>query len=361
MKALKFVNVWLFLPIALGTHAMPGKFTPGKITNPVVCNADATQSYAVYVPVRGNSQPLPVIYMFDPHGDGALPLTKYRQLADVYGFILVGSNNSKNGNDWATTGNIWNNLYTDTQKKLKINGNRVYTCGFSGGAKVAGYIALEYSMVKSVIANSAALPDGIGAANYNFGFTGIAGTGDMNMTALAGFCKSLDNTTTRHRMLLFDGKHEWAPATTMQLAFEGLQLEAMQQGLMAKDDQLVARLAAQGRQKINALSNAGRWINAKQYCDIFYSYLNGLASDAAWFKQQANLIAAGKPYQAQQTQQDDLMNKEQQLEAGYMQQFRQGDEAYWAKTVGWLQKQAAANTAEGPMYQRVLAWLSLAF
>ena len=45
------------------------------------------------------------------------------------------------------------------------------TCGFSGGAKVASYIALHDNNVKGVIAGGAGLPDETQAGNFNFSFT----------------------------------------------------------------------------------------------------------------------------------------------------------------------------------------------
>src|SRR5258706_4916806 len=101
-------------------------FEAGRIISPVFCTTDPGQSYAIYIPVKGNSEPLPVVYFFDPHGNGSLPLAKYKTLADLYNLILVGSNNSKNGNDWSMAENIWNNLFNDSQKRLKINANRIY-------------------------------------------------------------------------------------------------------------------------------------------------------------------------------------------------------------------------------------------
>ena len=44
-----------------------------------------------------------------------------------------------------------------------------------------------------------------------------------------------------------------------------------------------------------------------------------------------------------------------------MQQFQQGDMNYWVKTINGLQTKAKAQTPEGAMYQRLLAYLSLAF
>jgi len=343
-----------------GKTQAPVLFEPGKITSPVVCETDATQSYAVYMPAKGNKDALPVIYFFDPHADGELPLTKYRQLADEYGFILIGSNNSKNGNDWPTTENIWQHLFSDAQKKLKINANRVYTCGFSGGAKVAGYIALKYAAIKGVIANGAGLPDGVAAGNYAFSFTGIAGEGDMNMGDIISFCSALDNTTTRHSMLIFDGKHEWAPASTMITAFAGLQLYGMQLKLITKDDAFIGSYVTQAKQRVNAFQQLNQYIKALRECKLAISLLDGISTEATWFQQQSVDITANRLYQQQMKQQQVLLAKEESLKAGYMQQFQQGDMEYWKKTITNLQILAIAKTAESMMYQRLLAWLSLA-
>ncbi len=118
-------------------------------------------------------------------------------MADKYDFILIGSNNSKNGNDWSTAESIWNTLFNDSQKRLKINANRIYLCGFSGGAKVATYIGLHQNQIKGVIANGAGLPDILNAGNFNFSFTAIAGEGDLNMTDLVAIANGLDQTQTQ--------------------------------------------------------------------------------------------------------------------------------------------------------------------
>ena len=74
----------------------------------------------------------------------------------------------------------------------------------------------------------AGLPDGTPAGNFNFTFTSIAGEGDMNMTDLVALNNELDKTQTKHRIIFFDGKHEWSPENIMNIAFEGLQFDAMQ-------------------------------------------------------------------------------------------------------------------------------------
>ena len=336
-------------------------FQPGKVIKQVFCKTNAAQSYALYIPAGGNSETLPVVYFFDPHGDGAFPLDKYKTLADTYNFILIGSNNSKNGNDWPTVDHIWNALFDDSQKRLKINTGRIYTCGFSGGAKVAGYVALAHNEVKGVIANGAGLPDATGAGNFNFSFTAIAGEGDLNMTDLVAITASLDKTQTRHRIIFFDGKHEWAPENTMNIAFAGLQFDAMYEKLIPGDDAFINNYIAGSKKRIDTYLKAGNYIKAERECTLSINLLGKLTNNVNWFKEKDALFKSNAVYQKQSQTQQNLLVAEQNQKTLYMQQFQQGDMNYWMKTITGLQTKARAQTAEGAMYQRLLAYLSLAF
>ena len=343
-----------------GLVLLAGTRVSGQAIHEITCQADPSQSYALYVPARGNQRPLPIVYFFDSHGVGSLPLRKYKTLADTYGFILVGSNNSKNGNDWSTTETIWNRLWDDTRKKLVL-GQRVYTCGFSGGAKVASYIAIQHPEVKGVIANGAGLPDGVSAGDFPFGFTAIAGDGDMNMTDLAGLTGELDKTRTRHRILFFAGKHEWAPVATMRTAFAGLDLDAMAMGLLPRDAAAISAFAALSKQRVNGDMQAKDMVGARQECDVAVSYLDGLSGETDWFKRQAAALDRNAEYRKQRDARQQLLAVEEGTKAEYMQHFQQGDMQYWTTTIDGLKARVAAKTAASGMYQRLLAYLSLAF
>jgi hypothetical protein len=345
----------------LGVRAYAQPFVPGKIIERVVCRADSNQSYALYIPLRGDSSPLPILYFFDSHGSGALPLRKYRALAEAYGFILVGSNNSRNGNDWSATETIWGRLFDDTQKRLHIMASRVYTCGFSGGAKVASYVAIQHSVIKGVIANGAALPDGVSAGDFAFSFTAIAGEGDMNMTELVAVTNGFDRTRTRHRILFFDGKHEWAPEATMHTAFEGLQFDAMRTRLIPRDDKAVTAYIAGSKRRLDADKQEGLLIKAHQECVLSVALLDGVTGEAGWFGAQAAALDKDPRYLQQQQGQANILALEEKTKTGYMQQFQQGDISYWTTTIDDLRNRAAEKTAQRAMYQRLLAYLSLAF
>ncbi len=75
-------------PVAVADTAItaapvrPDSFAVGKVIDTITCAADAGQSYAAYIPSTGNKKALPVIFFFDPHASGSLPLHKYKALAD---------------------------------------------------------------------------------------------------------------------------------------------------------------------------------------------------------------------------------------------------------------------------------------
>ena len=341
--------------------ALPDSFIVGKVIDTVICATDATQSYALYIPATKSKTALPVIYFFDPHASGSLPLYKYQSLANTYGFILIGSNNSKNGNDWQQTETIWQTLFDDTRKRLNTDPQRIYTVGFSGGAKVAGYVALQHPGIKGVIANGAGLPDGAPADNYNFSFTALAGEGDMNMTELVAINAAFDKTTTRHRIILFNGKHEWAPVKTMDIAFAGLQFDAMFNKLLPADETLINGFKNDSKNVVEGYCNANNLVKAVAQCTLTMNLLQGIDSAVSWFEKKGTSISTLATYQQQMQAQQELLETEQQIKAQYMQQFQQGNMHYWTNTILGLQANAKAPTAKGAMYQRLLAYLSLAF
>lgn len=320
-----------------------------------------TGDYALYIPKKGNSTAMPVVFFFDPHGNGSLPLSKYQTLGEAYGFILVGSNLSKNGNDWPTTEKIWNELFGEIRQRVKIDEHRLYTCGFSGGAKVASYIAIQHPGIRGVIAGGAGLPDGVSATDLPFSFTALAGEGDMNLTELVAISAALDKTRTRHRIIVFDGKHEWAPVAVMNHAFAGWQLEAMHDGVLARDAAFITRTVEGDRSRVEADSRIGQLIRAEQTCRVATSFLDGLTPEAAWFRDRAAALDRDQKFQAQMRERQSIFGEEVNFKTGYMQHFEQGDLHYWQETIRDLNAKAAVPGPRKGMYQRLLAYLSLAF
>ena len=131
---------------------------PGQIGE-VVCGSDHGHSYALYVPSSYTAaKRWPIVYFFDPAGRGRRPLELYKNIAETYGFIFAGSNNSRNfsSDQSASVNSIWR----DTHERLSLDERRVYASGFSGGARVAGAMALScpQCQMAGIIAHGAGYP-----------------------------------------------------------------------------------------------------------------------------------------------------------------------------------------------------------
>ncbi len=336
-------------------------FQKEKIVSPVICLDDPSKSYALYIPKHNSNKPLPVIYFFDPHADGLLPLQKYKELADSFHFILVGSNDSKNGKDWNDAETIWNSLNDDVQKRVAVDPDRIYTCGFSGGAKVATFIALHHNNINAVIANGAGLEDITAAGNFNFSFTAITGTGDMNMTDLVSIDKILNKSLVRHRIIFFNGIHQWAPVSTMRIAFEGLQFDAMQKNLIPQDTAFIRRFVVNNQKEIEAELKEKDLIKAQESCRLVTSMLDNVTDQSSWFHKKEDSIIQTSAYQKQEQDRQTLLNKEENIKAVYQQHFQNEDEAYWNQTIAEVNSKSKGKSPEAAMYQRLNAYLSLAF
>src|ERR1041385_685120 len=114
----------------------------GKITDHILCDAQPQLSYCLYLPTSYSpTKTFPVIFIFDAHADGKLPAEKYHNLAEESGFILIASNNSRNGIQYDSLLSMAKDMMLDASGKFSIEANRKYVMGFSGGARVAGVVA----------------------------------------------------------------------------------------------------------------------------------------------------------------------------------------------------------------------------
>jgi len=341
--------------------ALSSALQKGKIISKVICKADPSKSYALYIPEVNGNQPLPVVYFFDPHGDGLLPVKKYQSFADSFHFILAGSNKSKNGNDFNDARNIFEAMNADVPGRTAVDATRIYLCGFSGGAKVAIFLGLHFPQIKGVIANGAGLEDIATARDVAFSFTAVTGNGDLNMTDLVSIDKMLDQTPVRHRIIFFDGIHEWAPESTMGIAFAGWQLDAMRNKSISKDTSFVNGFVATMKKMIEQSQTKSEWIKAHENSKLAAALLDGITDETGWFVKKENSIEHSAAFQKEENERQSVLQKEGNIKAIFQQRFLDADQNYWAATINDVKEKAKGKNAEGQMYQRLQAYLSLAF
>jgi poly(3-hydroxybutyrate) depolymerase len=213
----------------------------------VACKDDPSQTYALYLPsgLDGN-QKWPVLLCFDPGARGKAPVERFQAAAEKFGWVIAGSNNSRNG-PWTANATAINAMVKDLTRHLPLDLKRVYAAGLSGGARVACQIAMG-GMAQGVIACSAAFPGSETPSKVPFAFFGTAGLTDFNYRELRRVDRELADKRAVHRVVIFDGGHEWLPSALAVEAIAWLELQAMRTGTKPKDqawiqEQFAARVA----------------------------------------------------------------------------------------------------------------------
>ena len=195
---------WILAAAALaGAQDLPR----GQVIPEVQCAADASQSYALYVPSNyRRDRTWSLILAFDPGARGRVPVERFQEAAERYGYLVAGSNHSRNGS-WNASVAAADAMTQDVFSRFAIDPKRVYAAGFSGGARVA--MALGSGRMAGVIAASAGFPDAQPRESVPFAVFGTAGADDFNYSEMREVDRRL---TSPHRTVIFEGGHGWPPA-----------------------------------------------------------------------------------------------------------------------------------------------------
>jgi predicted esterase len=225
------------------THAQTRseQFPTRQLIEKVKTLADAEQTYALYLPSNYTpARKWPVLYCFDPIARGHVPVELFREAAEKYGWIVAGSNNSRNGPlqpSLVATAAMWD----DTHKRLSIDEQRVYTTGFSGGARAAVRVGfLCKNCLAGVIACGAGFPVEIKPSrDVSFALFGMVGTNDFNYPEMKLLDIALERLSVPHRLEVFEGGHTWALKEFCTAAIEWMEIQAMQTEKRKRDATLI--------------------------------------------------------------------------------------------------------------------------
>jgi tetratricopeptide (TPR) repeat protein len=234
--------VLVLVALGLAGAQSPAPLPTGTLVERVVCQGDSSQSYALYLPSGyASAKRWPIIYAFDPFARGKVPVQLYQEAAEKYGYIVVGSNNSRNFSLEAASKSA-NAIWLDTHNRLSLDDRQVYTTGLSGGARVAGLVALRCTPCKiaGVIAQAAGYPASdapVKRDNLNY-FLSV-GDEDFNWPEIIEIRRQREELGSPYRVQVFPGPHGWAPKKVVDEAVAWIHLRAQQAGIQPKDSNFV--------------------------------------------------------------------------------------------------------------------------
>jgi poly(3-hydroxybutyrate) depolymerase len=233
----------------------------GQIIEDVACNDDPAQHYSLYLPSNFTTdRTWPIILAFDAGGRGRRGVERYQAAAERYGYIVAGSNNSRNG-PWKTSLDAARAMTADLTGRFPVDLKRIYTAGMSGGARVAMMVALHPEMIAGrlhpeiagVFASSAGFPPGEFRESVSFPILGTAGTDDFNYREMLHLDRTLRSP---HRVVVFEGGHTWLPVEAATEAVEWMELQAMTSGIRPRDQTLIDDLFARRTARAEGLKSS---------------------------------------------------------------------------------------------------------
>lgn len=290
------------------------KFERGVVIDRVVSASDPAKSYALYLPTAYTSEDgggsgsaarkFPVIYCFDPMARGAVPVARFKDAAEKYGYIVVGSNNSRNGPQQLSE--IVRDLWADTHTRLSIDDQRVYLAGFSGGARVAISVAFWLKdRVAGVIACGGGFPPDVPPGTpRSFVLFAVAGTEDFNNPEMQSLVRKLEGstppintgltlTTPPVRLAVFEGGHAWLPLELATDAVQWLEVQAMKSGIRDKNSALINEIFEHALSQASAAEAGGdRYRAYRRYAGMAQDF-SGLR-DVAEVEKKAKELSATK-------------------------------------------------------------------
>jgi tetratricopeptide (TPR) repeat protein len=283
---------WI-LAATLLAQSPPAQLQPGVIVPNQVCAAKPDQSYALYLPSHYSpDKRWPIVYAFDPNGSGDVPVKLMKDAAERYGYIVVGSNNSKNGS-WKIEGDAAQAMWDDTHARFAIDDRRIYFTGFSGGARVSAVLAQRCKCAAGVLLDGAGFGSTPPSRDNSFAVFATVGTYDFNYPELSDLDGKLEQSGFPHALRPFDGSHQWAPANIIDEAFAWFQLIAMKQNREARDEPFISQQKNDAVARAKALEQSGKIYEAWQEYRQAASTFDGL-TDTASLQQAATSLAQQK-------------------------------------------------------------------
>ncbi|WP_136666985.1 hypothetical protein [Flavobacterium sp. H122] len=202
------------------------------------------ESFMVYFPKKyTQSKSVGVVFIFDPGGNGVDGIMPFVSAAENYNFLLVCSNNSKNG-PLNLNNEIAFRLFDFVFKKYNIDKKRLVVAGFSGGARLAGNLALNTGIFNGVVACGASfqLLDIFVPQINDFLYVGLIGKNDMNYQEMIKNVNWLDKKRIKNQIFISDKGHVWPDESEILRAFDWLEIEFQKKGFTEKNNEIVNRI-----------------------------------------------------------------------------------------------------------------------
>jgi predicted esterase len=272
-RGLARVAVLALVPLAAsaqgGGRTMESSLATGQVSDSLRATRESSERFAVYLPPGyDRTRRWPIMLVLDPRGRARLALDRFVPAAERLGWILVSSYNTLSDGPREPNDRALDAMLGDAQRALAIDSRRLYLAGFSGTARFAWDVSGQFpGALAGIIGAGAGLPGDLTWLDAHrpvasFAFFGTVGTLDPNYEEMRAVDAALDRTRLPHRLVVFEGGHEWPPLAVASAAVESMELDAMRRGLRTTDSAWVDSVSAARLGDVARLEQRGDLLGA---------------------------------------------------------------------------------------------------
>jgi predicted esterase len=202
---------------------------------------NTSDTYTLYLPKAYDKKKLSaIVFIFEPAARGKVGIQPFIEAAEKYNYILVCSNNCRNGPFDDNFERI-DNLFETIFNTYSIDENLIYTAGFSGGSRLACTVAVLTKQIQGVIGCGAGFSPNLPhlPTDEKFSYVGLVGDADMNYQEMFEVKKVCTKFKISHEIFTYDDDHSWPPPNQILRAFDWLELEAYKKDIKPVNDIVV--------------------------------------------------------------------------------------------------------------------------
>ncbi len=227
----------------------------GAVIDGIKVGDTIPETFAIYLPTAFEiTKKWPVLFVYDTQGRGKRVLSMFREAAEEQGFILAASNNINDSLSLSQNVLVSSRMFNAVFAMVPIQKNRVYTGGYTEGARLASLMPTFIKQVKGVIACGSPVANSEVLSSKNpFHFIGIVGVEDYNYTAMLATEKVLNKLRFPNNLLVFQGGQEWPETAYISKAMELLNLGLMAKGELPKDEAFIDKTYRNSLGEISSL------------------------------------------------------------------------------------------------------------
>jgi hypothetical protein len=313
--------IFIFLLSIFNLNGQSINFEKGKIIDSVKVK-NTTETYTLYLPnTFKENQPSAIVFIFDPAARGKIGIQPFIESSEKYNYILVCSNNCKNGpND--ENFKFIDNLFKEVLTTFKINQNLIYTAGFSGGSRLASIVAVISKKIQGVIACGAGFSSNLSQKPTfeTFSYVGLVGDSDMNYQEMFSVKDWCTRFGIDHEIFTFEGDHRWPPSSEVLKAFDWLQLQAYKKGLKHVNEDIVEETYQKNYVQAKSLENSNQIeLSVFEYERILKNYSRYFNLDSISSK--VNELKKEKQYRKDVKIREQIISEETKITNIFVQKF----------------------------------------